>query len=433
MSKIEYRLKRIWKVVPIAVLCIGVMLACERGDDPPNKKITKKNVKFIKFSGFPGGTSIWDDIGYNSTYNKVFVAVTNHKNEQMLYAYDVKSKKFEKKGIITKMAHLKGLRENLTGLGSYQHQGKVHTKFIEGPKGNMFFGTDGGASREEYFMNHPRGYQGGYFMKWNPGTQKMTNLGKALMFDSIKDVDIDPKTGTLYGISYPQAHFIVYNPKKNTRRDLGRLNSGYVPRVMFTDKWGNGYYVGYRQRLIKYDKQKKALIFAGESLPAFSNTPGSSFQKGLVTYAKDPADGIIYFVTYIGRLFALHPKKEGIGKVEDLGGVIDSADLGSDIPPWRAYTPNMAFGKNGKLYYFVGSEGRYAQKGKVLLVEYDPKSKKKRILLKYPTSKIAVATGSNTTDKQGNMYFGAFKRVKKNGHSRDVPFMIKFNPTKKLQ
>src|SRR5699024_972530 len=131
----------------------------------------KKNVKFIKYPGFPEGTSTWDDIGYNSTYDKVFVAVTNHRNKQMLYAYDVDSKKFEKKGIITTLAHLKGLRSHLTRLGNYQHQGKVHTKFVEGPKGNMFFGTDGGAAREEYFMNHPRGYQGGYFMKWNPGTQ----------------------------------------------------------------------------------------------------------------------------------------------------------------------------------------------------------------------------------------------------------------------
>ncbi len=35
----------------------------------------------------------------------------------------------------------------------------------------MYFTTDGGESREEYFMNHPDGYSGGFFMKWNPGTK----------------------------------------------------------------------------------------------------------------------------------------------------------------------------------------------------------------------------------------------------------------------
>jgi hypothetical protein len=40
-------------------------------------KITKKNIAFINYPGFPEGKATWDDIGYNSTYKKVFVAVTN--------------------------------------------------------------------------------------------------------------------------------------------------------------------------------------------------------------------------------------------------------------------------------------------------------------------------------------------------------------------
>ncbi len=45
------------------------------------------------------------------------------------------------------------------------------------------------------------------------------------------------------------------------------------PRVMFTDWWGNGYYVDWRQRLVKYDKFKDSLVFAEHSLPAFPEHP----------------------------------------------------------------------------------------------------------------------------------------------------------------
>lgn len=412
------------KFYVVFFLFVGCVLA-SKTVHAQNQKITRKNITFLKYPDFPEGTSTWDDIGYDSTYDKVFVAVTNHRNKQMLYAYDVDSGKFQELGLVTDLAHLR----------PFQHQGKVHSKFTEGPGGNMYFGTDGGAAREEYFMNNPRGYLGGYLLMWNPAIHKMTNFGMGKRFDSIKDVGVDPETGNIYAISYPQVHFLVYNPTKNKLQDLGRLGSAHVPRVMFTDWWGNCYYVDWRLRLVKYDKAKGGLIFAQKSLPAFHSPkkPGYVTITGITSYAKDRDDGIIYLITYGGKLIAFHPQKEGIGKIEDLGGVIPQKDLGPGIPPWRAYTPDLAFGKNGNLYYFVGSEGRYAQKGKCLFVEYNPETGKKRILFTYPTSRIGYVSGSNTTDKFGNMYFGAFRRVKKNGHTREIPFLIKFNPVKEVR
>jgi hypothetical protein len=385
-------------------------------------KISKKNITFIRYPGFPEGTSTWDDIGYDSTYNKVIVAVTNHSNKQALYSYDVGSKKMVLKGIIEKMAHLR----------KFQRQGKVHSKFVEGPKGNMFFSTDGGGAREEYLMNHPRGYLGGFFMRWNPGKQKLTNLGMGLRFDSIKDVGIDPGTGNLYGISYPQVHFLVYNRKANRLRDLGRLGSSHVTRVLFTDWWGNCYYVDWRQRLVEYEKSADKLIFAKHSLPAFAHTPGTVIVTGITTFAKDRKHGIIYLITYGGKLVAFHPQKKGIGRVDDLGGVVDAKDLGPGVAPWRAYTPDMALAHNGKLYYVAGSEGRYVQKGKTLFVEFDPNTGQKRILFKYPKTVLAGATGSNVTDKEGNLYFAGYAYKRHNGHRKSVPFMVKFNPTKEV-
>jgi len=46
--------------------------------------------------------------------------------------------------------------------------GEDPLQIVEGPLGEMYFATDGGESREEYLMEHPHGYSGGFFMKWDP-------------------------------------------------------------------------------------------------------------------------------------------------------------------------------------------------------------------------------------------------------------------------
>lgn len=385
--------------------------------------VNNNNPQFIKYPGFPEGESTWDDIGYDAKYNTVYIAVTNHRNKQGLYAYNVSERKIELEGFIDKLANLR----------DYQWQGKVHTKIKAAPDGNIYFGTDGGEDRQLYLMDGPHGYGGGFFMKWDPIKKKLTNLGMGLKYESLKDIDFDPFTGNIYAITFPQVHFLIYNQRKNNLKDLGRLGSGHVPRVMFTDRWGNCYYVDWRQRLVKYDKKLGELLFDKESLPAFPGTPGECIITGITAYAKDKKNDIIYLTTYGGKLVAFYPQKEGIGKVEDLGGVVDKKDLGVGIPFWHAYTPDLAMGNNGRLYYLVGSEGRYAEKDKVLFVEFDPKTEEKRILFKYPTTVIGYVSGSNTTDNQGNIYFSGFRTVELDGQSTDVPFLFKFNPEKKDQ
>jgi hypothetical protein len=141
---------------------------------------------------------------------------------------------------------------------------------------------------------------------------------------------------------------------------------------------------------------------------------------------------IIYFTVFGGRFFALHPKKEGIGRVVDLGGAVPKnvVDLGKSM--WNAYTPDLAFGKNGKLYYFVGSEGYSVTKGRELFMEYDPSTGKKQVIFEFPWSKVALVSGSNTTDKEGNMYFLVATGVNKQTHKRS-PYLFKFNPEKSVQ
>ncbi|MCE6988090.1 hypothetical protein [Dyadobacter sp. CY323] len=379
---------------------------------------TEKNIAFIEYPDFPEAHSTWGSIGYNAASNTVHIGVTNHSNKIGLYTFDPAQNSMKLNGFIGDMAHLR----------KFQWQGKIHSKIVASPDGSIYFSTDGGESREEYLMEHPQGYAGGFFMKWDPKTGDLKNLGMGLPYESIKDIEIDPKTGTLYGITYPQAHFLVFDPAKNDLRDFGRLASSHVPRVLFTDSWGNCYYVDWRQRLVKYEKERDTLVFARESLPAFAGTPGSKIITGVTAYAKDEAKGIIYLVTYGAKLIAFHPEKEGIGKVEDLGGVIDTGKAVS----WGPYVPNLNIGTNGKLYYIIGGHGNYVLKDKTVLVEYDPATGKKTILKEYPTTAITEATGSDIRDKDGNLYFAGRRRLTGKG-DLSSPFLIKFNPEKDIR
>lgn len=390
--------------------------------------VTEKNITFIEYPDFPDAHSTWGSIGYNPKYNTVHIGVTNHRDNVALYEYDVSIDKMKLDGFIKDLGHLR----------SFQWQGKIHSKIIAAPDGTIYFSTDGGESREEYLMNHPHGYGGGFFMKWDPATNHFENLGMGLQYESIKDLELDPETGNIYGISYPQAHFLVYNPAKNDIRDMGRLASTHVPRVLFTDDWGNCYYVDWRQRLVKYEKSKDELLFAKESLPSFPNTPGGHIVTGITAYAKDQKNGIIYLITYGAKILSFEPRKQGIGPVKDLGGVINTID-GED---WRPYVPNLSLGNNGKLYYFIGGHGNFVKEDVTVFVEFDPQSGEKKILFEYHVSQVNEATGSDVRDKEGNLYFLGRRTTQQNPASAksnepetevNRPFLIKFNPDKEVK
>ena len=392
-------------------------------------RITEKNIKFIEYPDFPEAHSSWCSIGYNPKYNTVHAGITNHKDKVALYEYNASKDEIKLDGFINDMVNLR----------DFQWQGKIHSKIVFDHNGMMYFSTDGGESRQEYLMNHPHGYGGGFFMKWNPDNRLLTNLGMGMRNESVKDLDIDPEAGILYGISYPQGLFFVYNFAENELINLGRLASQQIPRVMFTDQWHNCYYVDWRQRLVKYEKSRKELIFAKESLPAFPGTPGHKIVTGITAFAKDNVNGVIYLITYGAKVLAFKPSKEGIGQVTDLGGVIDT-DSGEE---WGPYVPNLNIGNNGKLYYFVGGHGNYVKENTSVLVEFDPHTGKKNILYEFHTSKMDEATGSNIKDSEGNIYFlgrrstrGATQSVQEDPNDPSTqgnrPFLIKFNPEKEV-
>jgi hypothetical protein len=198
---------------------------------------TERNIRFVEYPGFPEAHSTWGSIGYGSVHKKVFAGVTNHRDREALYEYDP----------ATGNMRLCGFLQELANLRAFQWQGKIHSQIVDGPGGAMYFTTDGGESREEYLMEHPHGYAGGFVFRWDPLARRLTNLGVGMQYDSIKDLSVDRQSGKILMVSYPQVRLLLYDPGKNDLRDLGRVGSDHVPRVIFRDQWDNFYYVDWRQ------------------------------------------------------------------------------------------------------------------------------------------------------------------------------------------
>ncbi len=407
-----------------AILAGTVALLFLASAAPLSAQISEKNLRFVEYPGFPTAHSTWNSIGYSKKHNKVYIGVTDHRGKVGLYEYDVALDRMR----------LRGFLHELTNLREYQWQGKIHSQIIEGPDGNMYFSSDGGESREEFLMNHPHGYSGGFFFRWEPELERLRIIGRGMQYESIKDLAVDRIDGTIMGVSYPQVHLLLYDYRKNDLRDMGRVGSDHVPRVLWRDWWGNMYYVDWRQRMIKYEHDTGELLFCSDSLPAFDGTPGGKIITGVTGWAEDRENGVIYLVTYGAMLAAFYPSQTGFGRVEDLGGVFDS----DDREPYNYYCPNLALGDNGLLYYFLGGHGSLVEgKEQNVLMEFDPRTREKRIVLRFPQKVINEVTGSRVKDANGNMYFCGRRHdpqaemMGESGASR--PFMIILNPEIPLQ
>ena len=407
-------------IVPLVfVLAAGVLFQTQA-----RAEITMKNITFVPYVDFPTMHSTWGSIGYSPTYKKVYIGVTDHRGLVSIQEYDPAAKKMVNRGFIP----------NLANLRHYQWQGKIHSNIYEGPDHAIYFSTDGGESREEYYMNHPEGYSGGFFFRFEPDTGVLRNIGRGLQYESIKDIAIDQNTGVMMGISYPQVHLLVYDWKKNDLKDFGRVGSDHVPRVLWNDLYGNLYYVDWRQRLIKYEPDTGEMLFAQDSLPAFDGTSPGKLITGVTAYDIEESTGDIYLVTYGSMLVKFTPAKHGMGTWKALGGLFDG-----NKAPHSYYCPNLCQGPDGLLYYFIGGHRQYAIEGKesVVLLQFDPNTGKKKIILEFPLTEISEVTGNGVVDEEGNMYFAGRYEVSsaeamgESGASK--PRMIIFNPLKDVK
>jgi streptogramin lyase len=259
---------------------------------------------------------------------------------------------------------------------------------------------------------------GGHLLKYTPQNEDrqlikineaciVTDVGQPLQGESIYALTIDRPANTLYGLTFPNAHFFKFSLKKGEFTDLGVV-AGAVPegekfetekmisRMLALDGKGNVYCSGENGSLFKFDQEQQQLGKLDLQAPAI---PGREPWTRVDTFF--PADsGVIYGGTADGYLFRFDPERL---KVENLGK-----------PLLQYRITGLVQGKNGKLYGVGGGE-----EDMVRMFSYDPVSGAYEILGFIDVNRRpyyswqAYVIKSMAVGLDGTIYLGESERISK--------------------
>ncbi|MEW6041835.1 MAG: hypothetical protein AB1633_09960 [Elusimicrobiota bacterium] len=361
--------------------------------------------------------TIWNSVGYakyrdnnGKLHEFIYLGVSNHANRIAIYEYSINEDKMRCLGLVNELLHL----------SDWNWQAKIHTYFVQNPNdGKVYFGTDCGEHKTG-LRDHPAGYHGGFWACLDPKTKQVTNLGHAHHFRSVKVMALDPVFNRLYGCSYDVSHWMVYDIKTGVTKDYGIYNGWHSPRFPFCDKWGNGYTSDTYGFLVKFIASENKLIHTETRLPSSPNTDISSLAHGIHSVAYNSDSSQIYCNATYNRIFILFPENgRSGGKIEDLGHTwMDRPEYyykqwDKQFYERKGGSKSICYHPSGKIYYGTGSEIGHvlnhidSLSGREYLMEYDLKTRKKRIVHHFNERVITCCDGCNMVDSKGCIYFGA--------------------------
>ncbi len=161
----------------------------------------------------------------------------------------------------------------------------------------------------------------------------------------------DEERGLLYALSYPRDHFIIYDLKRRTRRDAGRIGS-VNSQALFLDKKHRVWTTSDYGHLVRYTPETDRLELSPFILP---HNP--LFQTGFhsVFYDVAPApDGESVFAgTWIANpyLMRIWPNEGDWPRVEDLGPTTQRRDPTLSQDTFVDHCGGLVFAGDGQLYY----------------------------------------------------------------------------------
>ena len=265
-------------------------------------------------------------------------------------------------------------------LGKIPMQAGIYHSLVEDKDGNIYIGT-GKSMFEDVSLSkwgegddkldvtlwkdikkHFNDYPGGHLYRYNPALSnehvKLVNencevedLGIPLANNSIYALTISPKGDEIYGLTYPDGHFFVYNILLKKFNDVGEIDPQKVyhgperqwrtlPRALICDDSGRVFTSGTNGLLKYFDPKISKFVSTNIEIPGDYYYMQRFLDYTSVEYfAKDP-NGLIYGGTTDGYLFSFDPHKM---QLNNLGKVRASRRL-------RCLT----VGKDGKVYLMAG-------------------------------------------------------------------------------
>jgi len=238
---------------------------------------------------------------------------------------------------------------------------------------------------------------------------------------------LDPQRQQLYAVSYPRDHFIVYDLKRRTGRDLGRIGS-VNSQAVFTDRRGRGYVTNCSGQLVRYDPDADRL----EEIPVFlpHDPSRSGWHDVLYDVVAGPQGDCVYGVPWNAdpHLFRYWPEDGPFGRMEALGAVHQRRDPTMPVCFYLDHCGGLVFGADGRLYFATtrwpeGGEVTSPHWGsltsEVVLVAMDVETLDKTDVARVmkPGARGHYVSRA-ARDRFGNLFFGHVARPLPTGISR---------------
>jgi len=280
-------------------------------------------------------------------------------------------------------------------LGKIRGQEAIHHALVEDRDGFIYLGTGkspfaqvpispGGIGKEfidvtlwrdirKYFEDYP----GGHLYLYDPTQSNdkvklpemecdLSDLGIPVPNNSIYALTTSPEKDRIYGLSYPDGHFFIYDITGKQFKDLGEIDSRLVfhgperhwrslPRALVCDDSGKVYTTGTNGNIVYYDPGSGEIIHTDLRIPQDVYPAQSDYSYAVAECFATAADGTIYGGSSDGYLFSFNPKKL---ELLNLGKLRSERRI-------RAIT----VGKNAKVYIMAGER---ASTKPCQLYRYDP-------------------------------------------------------------
>lgn len=239
-------------------------------------------------------------------------------------------------------------------LGKIGQDNGVHHTLLEGDEGRLYIGTGKsifetvtltrcfpieyeGIEKQLWrdIKQHFAGYEGGHLYRYDPQTGDkqtyrnsdpalLTDLGIPVPGNSIYALCMNPEKTLLYGLSYPEAHFFIFDLATKETRDLGdvlthKVYGGperhwrSVPRALYCHpKTGHVYTSGDNGFLLRYQPNADKLELTWMRLPGEYWEGLKSWDYPIVEQFVDTPEGRLFASTHDGHLVEIDLQQEKI-------------------------------------------------------------------------------------------------------------------------
>jgi len=331
-------------------------LLLKGGADPQPQ--TTSEVCLVETREYPGkDDAMWDAL-YAARNGVVYTGLITEGGSAHFYSY-LPSR--NENVLIADMADFLGER----GKG-IRTSGKIHNKPVEDDKGCIYFVpmNNGAGPRNIDYTS----WIGGHWMKYDPSSGKLENLGLVDEGIGCYPLAIDDSRKYLYGVGFT-GYFYRFDLQKKVTRNFGRVTNWDICRDIFCDDEGNVYGCFPVGRVWKYDARREKVFDLSIRVPydptIFPTQLGNPMIDRSCDWRAvewDPADRVAYGVTCGSGslLFRFDPHEGREGSIKSLAKMCDSRFLDTERKDIPYSTLAFALDSRNKKIYFVPSARDYS-------------------------------------------------------------------------